>query len=69
MAFALTGFAALHMLTRGLKNRALWLGSAYALVTFLVWPIAAIVVLGLADSFFDLRHRFAHRLPPPSAAA
>lgn len=69
MAFALTGFAALHMLTRGLKNRALWLGSAYALVTFLVWPIAALVVLGLADAFFDLRNRFSHRLPPPSPVA
>jgi hypothetical protein len=69
MAFALTGFAALHMLTRGLKNRALWLGSTYALVTFLVWPIAALVVLGLADAFFDLRQRFSHRLPPPSPAA
>jgi hypothetical protein len=69
MAFALTGFAALHMLTRGLKNRALWLGSTYALVTFLVWPIAALIVLGLADAFFDLRQRFSHRLPPPSPAA
>ena len=67
MAFALTGFATLHMLTRNLKNRALWLGSTYALVTFLVWPIAALVVLGLADAFFGFRDRFAQRQPPSPA--
>ena len=67
MTFALTGFATLHMLTRNLKNRALWLGSAYALVTFLVWPIAALVVLGLADAFFGFRDRFAGRQPPSAA--
>lgn len=67
MAYALTGFATLHMLTRNLKNRALWLGSAYALVTFLVWPIAALVVLGLADAFFGFRDRLAQP-PPPSPA-
>ena len=66
MAFALTGFAALHTMTLGLKNRALWLGSAYALVMFLVWPIFALVVLGLADAFFGLRKRFA-QAPPPTA--
>ncbi len=69
MAFAFTGFAALHMLTRGMKNRVLWLSSAYALVTFLVWPIAALVVLGLADALFGFRERFAQRPPPPSPAA
>ncbi|MDB5652982.1 MAG: hypothetical protein JWQ94_595 [Tardiphaga sp.] len=67
LAFALTGFAALHTLTRGMKNRALWLSSAYALVTFLVWPIAAMVVLGLADALFGFRERFAQR--PPAAPA
>ena len=35
----------------------------------LLLAVAALVVLGLADAFFDLRHRFSHRLPPPSAAA
>ncbi|MDB5618785.1 hypothetical protein [Tardiphaga sp.] len=70
MAFAFTGFAALHMLTQGLKNRALWLGSAYALVTFLVWPIFALVVLGLADALFGIRERFRLRgLPPPPPVA
>jgi len=66
MAFALTGFAALHTMTLGLKNRALWLGSVYALVMFLIWPVFALVVLGLADAFFGLRERFA-KAPPPAA--
>ena len=69
MAFALTGFATLHTMTLGLKNRALWLGSAYGLVIFMVWPVFALVVLGLADAFFGLRDRFARRPPPPSPAA
>jgi len=68
MAYALVGFAALHTLTLSLKNRAFWLGSVYAVVVLFVWPVLAIVVLGVADAVFGLRQRFLRRRPPPLPA-
>ena len=65
MAYALMGFAALHTLTLSLKNRAFWLGSVYAVVVLFVWPVLAVVVLGVADAVFGLRQRFLRRRPPP----
>ncbi len=65
LAYALTGFAALHMLTLTLKSRAFWLGSIYVVVAFFGWPLIAIVVLGLADAVFGLRGRFLRGRPPP----
>lgn len=64
MAYALTGFAALHTLTLGLKSRVLWLSSAYAIVLVFGWPILGMVGLGLADAFFGFRQRFLQRRPP-----
>jgi len=68
MAYALVGFAALHTLTLTLKNRAFWLGSVYAVVVLFVWPLLAVVVLGVADAVFGLRQRFLRRRPPPLPA-
>jgi len=68
MAYALMGFAALHTLTLTLKNRAFWLGSVYAVVVLFVWPLLAVVVLGVADAVFGLRQRFLRRRPPPLPA-
>jgi hypothetical protein len=68
MAYALTGFAALHTLTLGMKSRTLWLSSAYAVVMVFGWPILALVGLGLADAFFGFRQRFLQRRPPTTAA-
>jgi hypothetical protein len=64
-AYALTGFAVLHILTRYTKGRAFWLGTAYAVVVMFVWPVIAMVILGLADAVFGLRERFLHKQPPP----
>jgi hypothetical protein len=69
MAYALTGFAALHTLTLGMKSRVLWLSSTYAVVLVFGWPILAMVGLGLADAFFGFRQRFLQRQPPPTTAA
>jgi hypothetical protein len=69
MAYALTGFAALHTLTLGMKSRVLWLSSTYAVVLVFGWPILAMVGLGLADAFFGFRQRFLQRRPPPTTAA
>ena len=51
-AYALAGFAGLHTLTLALKSRALWLGCTYAIVAVFLWPLLAMVVLGLAGSVF-----------------
>jgi hypothetical protein len=69
MAYALTGFAALHTLTLGMKSRPMLLGLTYAMVMVLGWPILTMVGLGIADAFFGFRQRFlARRLPPTTVA-
>jgi hypothetical protein len=65
MAYALTGFAVLHTLTLALKSRALWLGCTYAIVVVFVWPVVAMVVLGIADAIFGFRQRYLQGRPPP----
>jgi Predicted membrane protein (DUF2232) len=65
MAYALTGFAVLHTVTQTLRSRAFWLGSTYALVVMFVWPVLAMVVLGLADAVFGVRQRYLRQRPPP----
>jgi hypothetical protein len=69
MAYALTGFAVLHMLTQQLKSRAFWLCSAYAIVVAFEWPVLAVALLGLADAAFGLRARYLRTRPPPLPAA
>jgi hypothetical protein len=69
MAYALTGFAALHTLTLSLQSRAFWLGCTYAIVVVFVWPVIALVVLGLADAIFGIRQRYLQGRPPPIPAS
>jgi hypothetical protein len=69
MAYALIGLAVLHTLTLTLKNRALWLSCAYAIVTVFGWPVLAMTALGLADAVFGLRQRYLKGRPPPLPAA
>ncbi|MBV8926378.1 MAG: hypothetical protein JOZ74_13505 [Bradyrhizobium sp.] len=68
MAYAFTGFAVLHTLTLALKSRTFWLGSAYTLVVLFMWPVLAMVVLGLADAVFGFRARYLRSRPPPLPA-
>ncbi len=68
MAYALTGFAVLHTLTLALKNRALWLSCAYAVVIVFSWPVLVIAALGLADAVFGFRQRYLQGRPPPLPA-
>jgi hypothetical protein len=65
MAYALIGFAVLHTLTQTLKSRAFWLGATYAVMVVFVWPVLAMVFLGLADAVFGIRQRFLQKRPPP----
>jgi hypothetical protein len=69
MAYALTGFAVLHTLTLAMKSRALWLSCAYAIVVVFVWPVVAMMALGLADAVFGFRRRYLQGKPPPLPAA
>ncbi len=69
MAYAFVGFAVLHTLTLTLKNRALWLSSAYAVAVVFSWPVLAMAALGLADAVFGLRQRYLQSRPPPLPSA
>jgi hypothetical protein len=68
-AYALTGFAALHTLTLGLRNRALVLGCTYVVVVVFVWPVVVLMGLGLADACFGFRERYLRGRPPPAPVA
>jgi hypothetical protein len=68
MAYAFAGFAVLHTLTMTLKSRAFWLGSVYVIVVLFMWPVLAVVALGLADAVFGFRARYLRSRPPPLPA-
>ncbi len=65
MAYAFVGFAVLHTLTLAVKNRALWLSTAYAIAVVFSWPVLLMAALGLADAVFGLRQRYLQSRPPP----
>jgi hypothetical protein len=66
MAYALTGFAVLHLITQGTAMRGAWLGTSYAAVIVFGWPLLVMTLLGIADVLFGLRRRKLARLGPPS---
>lgn len=59
MAYALMGFAVLHAITRGMGGRTFALVGAYFAVVVFGWPILAMSLLGLAETAFNIRARFA----------
>jgi hypothetical protein len=66
MAYALVGFAVLHTITLAQRGRGLWLACVYAIVLVFVWPVIAIVGIGIADAIFNFRHRYMRgHMPPP----
>ncbi len=69
MAYALTGFAVLHTLTLASPGRGVWLGIIYVIMLALIWPVLAMVILGLADAMFGFRERFMRGRPPPLPAS
>ena len=66
MAYAILGFAVLHMITRGMGSRPFTLGSTYVAVLIFGWPVLVMSLLGLADTAFDLRGRASRRRGPPN---
>jgi hypothetical protein len=69
MAYALTGFAVLHTLTLAAPGRVAWLAITYVIMLALIWPLLAMVILGLADAIFGFRERFMRGRPPPLPAS
>lgn len=66
-AFLVQGFATVHVLTRGIGMRPLILALAYLLCLFLSWiALPLVILLGLAETFFNLRGRSGGRSNPPS---
>jgi predicted membrane protein DUF2232 len=59
MAYALMGFAVLHAITRGMGGRVFALIGTYFAVLVFGWPILAMSLLGLAETAFNIRARFA----------
>ena len=66
LGFALLGFAIAHKLTNGMNGRGFILSGLYLAVAILGWPVLIVAVLGLADTAFDIRQRFAAWRGPPA---
>ncbi|WP_458756253.1 DUF2232 domain-containing protein [Afipia sp. TerB] len=66
-AYAMTGFATLHIVTQALSGRPFILGGIYAATFFIGWPVIGMIGLGLADAAFAIRERYLakHSLPAP----
>jgi hypothetical protein len=60
-AYAILGFAVLHVVTRGRGGRPFALGGAYVAVLIFGWPVIVMSLVGLADTVFDLRGRAARK--------
>ena len=68
MAYAILGFAVVHVITRSLGGRPFLIGGIYVSVVVFGWPILVMALLGLAEAAFNLRGRPARKQnPPPSA--
>ncbi len=62
LAFALVGLAVLHTATRGVTGRAFMLSTVYISAPLLSgWPILAFALIGIGETFFDLRARLARK--------
>ncbi|HET7680385.1 MAG TPA: DUF2232 domain-containing protein [Xanthobacteraceae bacterium] len=66
IAFAVLGFAVLHVVTRNTSGRPLVLAGVYTAVIVFGWPAIILALLGLADSALDLRGRAARTRGPPT---
>jgi Predicted membrane protein (DUF2232) len=64
LAYAVMGFAVIHGATRGISARIIILVAAWLSVFVLGWPILLVALLGLADTFIDLRGRMSRGGPP-----
>jgi hypothetical protein len=64
LAYTFLGFAVIHGATRGLPARLIILIGSWLAVFVLGWPVLLVSILGLADTFIDLRGRMQRGGPP-----
>jgi len=64
-AYALLGFAVLHVLTARFTGRGIMLGGLYVSVGLFGWPIVLMSLVGLLETVAGLRARSAARRSPP----
>ncbi len=69
LAFSLLGLAVLHSVTRGMVGRGLVIAGVYFLILIFGWPLLAAAMLGLIETFLDLRQRMARKRGPPPPPA
>jgi hypothetical protein len=67
LAYGLTGFAVLHVVSLALPGRSIMLGVLYAATLFAGWPMIGAVALGLADAAFSIRERYWQKNGVPPA--
>jgi hypothetical protein len=66
IAYALLGFAVLHVITANIGGRGFVLTGIYFMVGLFGWPVLLMALLGLIETMALLRARFmARRGPPP----
>lgn len=66
LAYALLGFAVVHVLTARFAGRGFMLSGLYFSVGLFGWPIVLMALLGLLETMAALRARSAARHPPPT---
>ncbi|MGB9366358.1 MAG: DUF2232 domain-containing protein [Xanthobacteraceae bacterium] len=65
-AYALLGFAVVHVLTASFAGRSFMLSGLYFVVALFGWPIVLMSLLGLLETIASFRARAAARRPPPT---
>lgn len=65
LAYALLGFAVVHVLTARFAGRSFMLSGLYFTVGLFGWPIVLMSLLGLLETIAALRARSVARRPPP----
>jgi hypothetical protein len=68
LAFAILGFAVMHVATRGMNARAVILAGAYGVVAAMGWPVLIMTLVGIAETIFGLRARRGLGSPPAAPA-
>ena len=67
MAYGILGFAVVHAVTRSIASRGFVLAGVYASVLIFGWPVLALSLVGLAETFFHFRARAAVKRGPPAS--
>jgi hypothetical protein len=69
LAFAILGFAVMHVATRGMQARAVILAGTYGAVAVTGWPVLIMTLIGVAETLFRLRDRRGLGTPRPHPPA